>query len=66
MAYGVLESMYRDGMSWEEGASVAIKAINAAIERDLATGNGITMAVIDKDGYRELSDEEIMGIMSQN
>ncbi|NMC77237.1 MAG: proteasome subunit beta, partial [Candidatus Methanofastidiosa archaeon] len=31
-----------------------------------ATGNGITLAVIDKDGYRELSDDEIIGLMNQN
>ena len=66
VAYGVLESMYREGMEWEEGATVAVKAIKAAIERDLATGNGITLAVIDKDGYRELSDDEIIGLMNQN
>jgi len=66
VAYGVLESMYREGMGWEEGATLAVKAIKAAIERDLATGNGITLAVIDKDGYRELSDDEIIGLMNQN
>lgn len=66
VAYGVLESLYKDDMGWEEGAFVAIKAIKAAIERDLATGNGITMAVIDKDGYRELSDEEIIGLSNHN
>ncbi len=66
VAYGVLESLYKENLGWEEGASLAAKAINAAIERDLATGNGISMAVIDKDGYRELSDEDIVGILNQN
>jgi len=59
MAYGVLEDRFRENMTFEEGIELGVRAINAAIQRDLATGDGIAVAVIDSSGYRELSKEEI-------
>lgn len=59
MAYGVLEDRFRENMTLEEGIELSIRAINAAIQRDLATGDGIAVAVVDSSGYRELSKEEI-------
>ncbi|MEM2282388.1 MAG: hypothetical protein QXH26_02420 [Candidatus Hadarchaeales archaeon] len=59
VAYGVLERSYREEMSREEGVKLAGLAIKTAIERDAATGDGLAIAVIDGEGYRELSDEEI-------
>jgi len=59
MAYGVLEDRFRENMTLEEGIELSVRAINAAIQRDLATGDGIAVAVIDSSGYRELSKEEI-------
>lgn len=59
VAYGVLEQSYKEEMSREEGIKLAGLAIKTAIERDAATGDGLAIAVIDGEGYRELSDEEI-------
>jgi proteasome beta subunit len=59
-AYGVLEAEYKEGMGAEEIAALAIKAIKVAIERDIGSGGrGFTVAIIGKDGYRELTDSEI-------
>jgi len=59
-AFGVLETMYKDGISVEEGKKIAAKAIKAAVERDIASGGkGIDIAVIDKNGFRLLKDSEI-------
>jgi len=62
MAYGVLEDRFRENMTLEEGIELGVRAINAAIQRDLATGDGIAVAVVDSSGYRELSKEEIENI----
>lgn len=52
-ALGVLEDQYRDGMSTEEGSKLAVRAIKAAIERDIASGGkAIDVAVITKDGIK--------------
>jgi proteasome beta subunit len=52
MAYGVLETSYKHGMSEEEGINLIKKALNAAIQRDSASGEGIDIYVLDKKGFR--------------
>ncbi len=59
IAYGYLEAAYREGMSEEEAIRTAIYAINSAIMRDVATGDGIDVVVISPKGLRKLSDEEV-------
>jgi proteasome beta subunit len=58
IAYGVLEDMYREGMSIAELLPIIVKAVNAAMKRDVASGNNYNITVIDKNGYRELSEDE--------
>lgn len=57
-AYGVLEDCYKPNMSEDEAVNTAIRALNAAMRRDSASGDGYAVAVINKDGFRELSAEE--------
>lgn len=59
MAYGVLEDNYEQDMDHEEGKKVATRAIQAAMERDTASGNGIMVAEITEDGYEVISDQEV-------
>ena len=59
-AFGVLETEYKDGLSVEEGKKVAIRAIKAAVARDIASGGkGMDIAVINEEGFRLLKDSEI-------
>lgn len=62
VAYGVLESSYKEGKTVKENLPIAVRAIKTAIERDAFCGNGITVAVIDKKGFKKLTDEEIKAI----
>lgn len=53
MALGVLEDGYREGMTIDEGAKLAHRAVKAAIERDIGSGgNAIDVGVITKDGIK--------------
>ncbi|MHA2392516.1 MAG: proteasome subunit beta [Promethearchaeota archaeon] len=49
-SYGVLEAKYKDNLSIEEGKEIVKKAVTSSIIRDMASGNGIDIAVIKKDG----------------
>jgi proteasome beta subunit len=49
-ALGVLEQKYEEGMSVDGAKSVAAEAIDSAVERDLASGNGINVATVTDDG----------------
>jgi proteasome beta subunit len=59
VAMGVLEALYEPDLTEEKGVKLALKSLKAAIKRDTATGDGIRAVVIDSDGFRELSKEEI-------
>ncbi|MFC6836835.1 proteasome subunit beta [Halomarina ordinaria] len=50
LATGALERLYRDDLTLEEGVEVAAEAVDSALERDTASGNGITVARITADG----------------
>lgn len=59
MAYGVLETLYTEGMSLDEGVKLAIKCVNAAISRDTASGNGVEIITITKDGIKTVLETDI-------
>jgi len=63
IAYGILEDKYREGMTIGELLPVIVKAVNAAMKRDVASGNNYNIIIIDKNGYRELSAEEKSSIL---
>jgi proteasome beta subunit len=58
-AYGVLEDHFKREMSLTDSIDLAIRALNAAMKRDSASGDGMAIITITKDGYVEVSDEEI-------
>jgi proteasome beta subunit len=57
VAYGYLESEFKEDVSVDEAYKTAIQAIAAAIRRNSGTGDFINAVIIDKDGYREVSKE---------
>lgn len=57
--FGVLEDTYKDDLVTNDGVNIAIRAITAATSRDSASGGKIDVAVITKDGFKEISEEEI-------
>lgn len=53
MALGVLEDSFNENVSIEDGAKLAVRAIRAAVERDIASGgNAIDIVTITKDGIK--------------
>jgi proteasome beta subunit len=59
MAYGVLETLWKKDMSDQEGIAMAIKCVNAAIQRDSASGNGIDIFIINKNGVKKVESRTI-------
>ena len=57
VAYGYLETEFKENLTVNDAYKIAIQAIAAAIRRNAGTGDGINVVIIDKDGYRELSKE---------
>jgi len=59
MAYGVFEDNYEEGMDHEEAKELATRAVQAAMERDTASGNGIMVTEITEDGFNILEEKEV-------
>ena len=63
IAYGVLEDKFKEDMPVAEALPVVVKAVNSAMKRDTASGDSFNVAVIDINGYRELTEEEKKGLL---
>src|SRR3989338_5302820 len=59
MVFGVLETLYKKGLSVEEGVKLAAKGVNAAVQRDIASGNGIDIVTVTKDGVKKVFSKEL-------
>ncbi|UCH72047.1 MAG: archaeal proteasome endopeptidase complex subunit beta [Thermoplasmatales archaeon] len=57
--FGVLEDLYKDDLTVDEGVDIAIRAITAAKNRDSASGGMTNVAIIDGKGFKTISQEEI-------
>ena len=59
VAFGVLETEFKEDIKIQDALSIAVKALRAAMKRDIATGNEIMVATITESGYSELTSKEI-------
>jgi len=59
VAYGLLEKEFRSGLKTKDVLPLAIRAVQMAMRRDIATGNEVMAVTVAHRGYRELSPSEI-------
>jgi len=64
IAYGVLEDKYKEDVTIKNLLSVVVRAVDSAMKRDAASGDSFDVAIINKEGYRELTDEEKKTILA--
>ncbi len=53
IAIGVVENGYKENMEEKEAKDLALKAIRAAIKRDVSSGDGVDLIFATKEGLRE-------------
>lgn len=59
LAHGALEGTYESDMALEEAQSLAARAVNAASERDTASGNGFVLATVTVDGVEIQETDDV-------
>jgi len=64
VAYGLLEEEYHEDLSVEDAKVIALRAVKAAIIRNIGTGDGINISIINKNGFRLLSKEQKKAIIA--
>ncbi len=57
MALGVLDPQFKQNMTEDEAVDLAKKAVRSATLRDSASGDGLDIMVISKDGIKESSEK---------
>ena len=57
MALGVLDPQFKENMTKDEAIDLAKRAVRSAALRDSASGDGLDVLVITKDGTKEFSEE---------
>jgi len=63
-AYGVLEDRYKEGSTVDEMLPVVVSAVDSAMKRDTASGDSFDIAIVDQDGFRELTKEEKIALLN--
>src|SRR3989338_9030108 len=58
-ALGVLEAGYNKDLNVDEGIKLGLKALNSALQRDVASGSGYDIVTITKDGAKKILEKEI-------
>jgi len=59
-ALGVLDALYvSSDISVNEGVKLAVRAINAAMQRDAATGEGIDVITVTTDGIKKVFAKKV-------
>jgi len=56
---GLLERQYKKEMSVKEGIELAVEALKSSTQRDVASGYGMDVFVITKEGIKKVIDKEI-------
>ncbi|MDE1868371.1 MAG: proteasome subunit beta [Candidatus Micrarchaeota archaeon] len=64
VALGYLEDMYKKGITTKEAVRGVARALQLAMKRDSATGNGMTIATITKAGYTEYNEKDLEKILA--
>ncbi len=59
IAYGILEDRYREDITTDEGADLAVRALHNVMKRDSASGDGIDVIIITKDQYTQMHGDDI-------
>jgi len=57
---GLLERTYKKDLTVKEGIELAKECIKASTQRDSASGNGIDVIAVTKDGVNQVVSEEIL------
>ena len=63
---GMLERMYKKGITVEQGIELAIDAIKSSSERDTASGHGIDVFAITKDGIKHVSKQKAEAVYKEH
>jgi proteasome beta subunit len=58
-AYSILDELWRNGTTIDDGVNIALRGLASAMKRDSASGDGYSVATITTRGYSAVDDSEL-------
>jgi len=62
---GLLERQYKKDLSIEEGIKLAIESIKSSSQRDTASGHGVDVFTITKEGIKHVSKQTVESVYTE-
>lgn len=62
---GLLERQYKKNMTIQQGVDLAIESIKASSERDTASGYGVDVFTITKEGIKQVSKQKATAVYTE-
>jgi proteasome beta subunit len=62
---GLLERQYKSDMTIKEGVELAIDAIKSSSQRDTASGHGVDVFTITKDGIKQVAKQTVEAVYKE-
>lgn len=63
---GLLERQYKKNLSVEEGVKLAVESLKSSTQRDMASGYGMDVFTITKDGIKKVVSQEIQSTYKED
>jgi len=63
--WGLLERQYKEGLTTEEGIELAIESIKSSSQRDTASGCGVDVFTITKEGIKHVSKQKVESVYKE-
>tara|TARA_Y100000310_G_scaffold345528_1_gene466034 strand:- start:4749 stop:5408 length:660 start_codon:yes stop_codon:yes gene_type:complete len=60
---GVLERSWKKEINTKQGVQLAVECLKASTQRDTASGNGIDVYTLNKDGIKKVLEQEIEAVL---
>jgi proteasome beta subunit len=57
---GFLERMYKKELTVKQGSELAVEALKSSTQRDMASGFGMDVFTITKDGIKKVVEQDIL------
>jgi len=64
--WGLLERQYKPDLTIEQGIELAIESIKSSSERDTASGNGIDVFTITKEGIKHVAKQRVESLYKEH
>lgn len=61
---GFLERQWKTDLTVKEGVELAVEALKSSTQRDTASGNGIDIFTVTKDGIKKVISQKISSVFN--